>query len=191
MEIKESSFAYQKTKKIYTYQDYLKLPDDRNRYEIIEGELIMGPAPSLNHQDVSRNLLIKIEAFLKKHNIGKIYHAPCDVVLSDYHVVQPDLIVVLDSNKNILSEKNIQGTPDLIIEILSPDTAYYDLVEKKELYEKFGVKEYWIVDPKKHRIEIFTLEEGNYLLFQRVEKEGKVKSKILDFEVPLKHIFQE
>ena len=192
MQVKESSVAYQKKKKIYTYQDYLELPDDRNRYEILEGELIMSPAPSTIHQDVSGNIVLELKAFVRKNDLGKIYYAPYDVVLSKHTIVQPDLLFVTNENKKIITEKNIQGAPDLIIEILSPATAYHDLVEKKKIYQQFGVKEYWIVDPKMLWIEVYVLEEGKYQLFQRSEKSGTVQSKIIaGFEIPLSKIFEQ
>ncbi|HDL18575.1 MAG TPA: Uma2 family endonuclease [Bacteroidetes bacterium] len=191
MEIKKSSLASQKSKRNYTYRDYLDLPDDRNRYEILEGELIMGPAPITIHQRISRKIEIQLAYFVEKHNLGEIFDAPFDVIFGETNVIQPDLLFISNENKKILTEKNIQGAPDLIIEILSPATAYYDLIEKKEIYEKFGVQEYWIVDPKRQWIEIYTLTDRKYQLFQRQEIKGKIHSKILaGFELSLENIFK-
>ena len=130
MEVKENSLAYQTKKKIYTYQDYLELPDDRNRYEILEGELIMGPAPITIHQRISRKIGKQVDYFVESNNLGEIFYAPYDVIFDETNIVQPDLLFISNENKNILTEKNIQGAPHLIIEILSPTTAYYYLVEK-------------------------------------------------------------
>lgn len=191
MKVKETAAAYRTQKKIYTYQDYLNLPNDRNRYEIINGELIMTPAPKIIHQDISRNIGIELALFVQKHKLGKVYYAPCDIVLSNENVVQPDILFILKENMNIITEDNIQGAPDIVIEILSPSTGYYDLVAKKEIYETFGVKEYWIVDPKKQWIEIYILKENKYNLHQRADKAGKIQSHLLKwFEIDLETVFK-
>lgn len=189
MHIRESVTKYPE-KKTFTYKDYLELPDDGNRYEIIEGELIMTPAPIPKHQIVSMELLLQLKLFVDKHQLGLVFHPPCDVLLTEKDLVQPDIFFIAQKNRKIITEKNIQGVPDLIIEILSPATAYYDLIEKKELYEKFGVKEYWIVDPKKQWIEIYTLGEGKYKIHMRRERSGKIDSLLMKgFEIELKKIF--
>jgi len=190
MKVKETSPRYLTQKKLFTYQDYIDLPEDGKRYEIINGELIMAPSPSTGHQDVSGNLLFEMRKFLEKNKAGKIYHAPIDVVLSEHQVFQPDILFITNENAKIITEKNISGPPDLVIEILSPTTGYYDLIEKKEIYEKFGVREYWIVDPKKQWVEIYFLEGGKFKSIQRLEKAGILKSHILEgFEIALETIF--
>lgn len=150
-----------KTAVKFTYQDYLHLPEDR-RYELIEGELFMVPAPESYHQDVSRNLEFILWEFVKENDLGKVYYAPTDVVLSREDVVQPDILFIEKGRLGIVKEKNVQGAPDLIIEILSPSLRYRDRVHKKKLYRKYGVREYWIVDPQKKQIEQMHLEEGGY-----------------------------
>jgi len=192
MKVKETTAAYRTQKKIYTYQDYLNLPNDRNRYEIIKGELIMTPAPKIIHQDISRNIEIELALFVQKHKLGKVYYAPCDIVLSNENVVQPDILFIPKENMDIITEDNIQGAPDLIIEILSPSTAYYDLIDKKEIYETFGVKEYWIVDPKKQWVEIYILKGNMFSLHKRTKKTGKIQSQLLKgFELDLEIIFKK
>lgn len=165
-------------KRKYTYEDYLNLPDDGNRYEIINGELIMTASPVTSHQKVSIFLSTEIQVYVTKENIGFVFYSPYDVIFDDKNIYQPDILFISKENKNIITEENIKGSPDLIVEILSPSTAYYDLFEKKEVYEKFGVKEYWIVDPQKHWIEIFALKQNKYVLYSRTEKKGKVKSSL-------------
>ena len=190
MKIKETSPAYLTKKKIYTYQDYLDLPDDGKRYEIIDGELIMSPAPYTIHQQVSVNIIAELIPFVKKNKNGKVLYSPVDVVLSKTNVFQPDILFVSNENLPIIQEKNINGAPDLIIEILSAATGYYDLIEKKEIYEKFGVKEYWIVDPKKQWAEIYFLDRGKFKSIQRLEKARIVKSNVLKgFEISLEIVF--
>ncbi len=190
MKVKETSPAYLTRKKIYTYQDYLDLPDDGKRYEIIDGELIMSPAPYTIHQQVSANIIEELIPFVKKNKNGKVLYSPIDVVRSKTNVFQPDILFVSKENLPIIQEKNINGAPDLIIEILSAATGYYDLIEKKEIYEKFGVKEYWIVDPKKQWVEIFWNEKNKFKSIRRLEKTGILKSNLLkEFEISLETIF--
>ena len=130
--------------KKYTYDDYLSWQDDQ-RWEIIDGKVYaMSPAPLIAHQRISRRLFeILLNALDKKP--CELFYAPADVVFSEYNVVQPDIFVVCDPNK--ITDTNIQGAPDFIAEILSPSTAAKDQEEKKELYEKYGVKEYLLIDP--------------------------------------------
>jgi len=190
MRIKERVANYLIKPKISTYQDYLNLPDDGKRYELINGELVMVAAPFTIHQIISGNIEEEIRTFLKQTQMGIMIHSPIDVVLSETNVVQPDIIFISEANSNIIKEKNIQGTPDLVIEILSPSTAYYDIIEKKEIYETFGVKEYWIVDPKKQRIEIFELKGNYFELNQRLNSQGMANSLIMQgFEISLERIF--
>jgi len=191
MKVKETSPAYLTQRKVFTYQNYLDLPEDGKRYEVINGDLIMVPGPNTDHQNVSGNLEFELRMFVKKHQIGKVYDAPYDVVLSENNVFQPDIMFVSNENSKIIKEKNITGAPDLIIEILSPATGYYDLTEKKEIYAEFGVKEYWIVDPKKQWVEIYTNETKKFKSEQRLETSGILKSRVLDgFEISLQKMFQ-
>ena len=140
MKVKEQAASYMAQREKYTYQDYLNLPDDGKRYEVINGELVMTPAPNIFHQTVTNNLEFAIRSFIKKNKIGKMFHAPVDVKLSETNLVQPDIIFISQDNSYIIRENNVDGAPDLIIEILSPGTAYYDHIEKKEIYERFEVK---------------------------------------------------
>ncbi len=169
-------------KKIYTYEDYLKTPDDE-RYELIEGDLMMTPAPSIKHQRVSRKLAFVLENFVMSHELGELFYAPCDVFLDDKNVVQPDILFISKERLNIIGEKNIQGAPDLAIEITSQSTAYRDLALKKKLYAKYGVKEYWIVDPMQDTVEVYLLKNSAYTLERAYEKSGVLE---LDCLKPLK-----
>lgn len=190
MKVKEQAASYMAHRKKYTYQDYLNLPGDGKRYEVINGELAMVAAPSTFHQTVLINLVNELKNFLNKEKVGKVLCAPIDVKLSDSNVVQPDIIFISQDNSNIITDNNVDGAPDLIIEILSPGTAYYDLVEKKEIHERFEVKEYWIVDPKKHRIEIYQNVNKWFEQNQRLELEGIAKSLLIKgFEVNLENVF--
>lgn len=190
MKVKETALSYKIHRKVYTYQDYLDLPDDGKRYEIINGELVMVAAPFTIHMRISKKIYNLLLSYSEDETKGEIFYAPIDVVLGDTNVFQPDLLFVKKENSHIITEKNIYGAPDLIIEILSPSTAYYDLVEKKESYASFGVKEYWIVDPQKQWIEIYLNVESEFKLDQRLDKAGTARSQVLQgFEVKLEEIF--
>lgn len=132
---------------VATYADYLRMPDDGKRYEIIDGELALTPAPLIRHQAVSGNLLFTLYAHVKKHDLGQVYNAPVDVVLSSTDVVQPDLVFVSTSRMGIVTERAVQGPPDLVVEILSPSNKKRDNVLKTQLYAHYRVPNYWIVDP--------------------------------------------
>ena len=147
-----------------TYEDLLLLPDDGRRHELIDGNHFVTPSPSTRHQRILTRLLVLLDSYLNEADMGQVFPAPCDVVLSEFDVVEPDLIVVLKSNRDIVTEANIQGAPDLVIEILSPSTAGRDRGLKRKLYEKYGVQEYWIVDPAEETIEIHRQAAGKLVL---------------------------
>jgi len=144
----------------FTYQDYISWPDNE-RWELIDGvPYNMTPAPSTNHQGVAGNFYAILNVSLKGKKC-RPFMAPTDVVLSDDGVVQPDVLVVCDKSK--ITDKNIQGPPDLVIEVLSPSTALKDKREKKWLYEKYDVKEYILIDPVEMYVEQFYIREnGKY-----------------------------
>lgn len=150
-----------KTKQLLTYKDYAMLPDD-NRYELLNGDLFMVPSPGFFHQSISRDLGFLLWNFVKMNSLGLVFSAPFDVVLTDNNVVQPDIIFVSNKNRDIVTEKNIQGPPDLVIEILSSGTRERDILFKKTLYAKHGITEYWIADPTGKSIEVLTLCQGTY-----------------------------
>lgn len=176
-------------KKKFTYEDYQKTPDDK-RHELIGGELFMAPAPIPHHQKVSRELEFQLLQFVKKNNLGEIFDAPCDVYLDDENVVQPDILFISKDRIAIIGEKNIKGAPDLIIEIISESSAYRDMVQKKKLYARFGVKEYWIVVPEQMSIDIYRLGADIYHLHETCTKDGIVESPALPgLRLPLKEIF--
>ncbi len=138
----------------FTYNDYQTAPAD-TRYELLDGDLLMVPAPNLKHQEVQGQLQIELGLFLRKQQLGRLFAAPCDVILSDNDVVQPDLLFVSHEREHLLSSsQNVRGAPDLVIEILSPSTAEKDRGYKRTLYAKHGVAEYWLVDPVAETIQI-------------------------------------
>ena len=176
-------------KKKYTYEDYLKTPDD-TRYELIEGELYMTPSPITNHQRISRKIEFLLEKFVTENDLGEIFYAPYDVYFDDENVVQPDILFISKERLNIIGEKNLQGSPDLVIEILSESNAYRDLIQKKKLYARYGVKEYWIVVPGEKTIDIHILKDKTYQLYKTFNEDDTLDSQILEgFKMELKGIF--
>ena len=153
MKIKETALKY-------TYDDYLALDDDENRYELIDGVIYMMTMPSLQHQEISGSLFNQLYNFLKG-NPCKVYHPPFDVRLSDNTVVQPDIMVVCDKTK--LSDRGCNGAPDMIIEILSPTSIRRDTFTKLNKYLQAGVREYWKVDPEEKMMHVHILDDDRYI----------------------------
>jgi Uma2 family endonuclease len=131
----------------FTYDDLLRFPDDGKRHEIIDGEHYVTPSPNTNHQRTATNLTGMLWAHLQTHPIGEVFSAPFDVVFSDFDVVQPDVLYISRERRPILTDKHVRGAPDLAVEILSPATRTIDETQKRELYERLDVREYWVVDP--------------------------------------------
>ncbi|MDE0465306.1 MAG: Uma2 family endonuclease [Caldilineaceae bacterium] len=144
-----------------TYEDYLKTPDDE-RYELLDGALIVPPAPNTAHQSVQAELGWRMARFIREGGLGHLFFAPTDVVLSRTDVVQPDLLFISSQRAHIIAPANIQGAPDLIVEIRSDSTAERDESFKRQLYADFGVKEYWLVDPEAATISVLLLGEKGY-----------------------------
>lgn len=177
-------------KKIYTYEDYAKLPEG-TPYQLIGGKLIMTPASSTYHQEISKRFEYLLYEYAElKQKLGKVFYAPIDVYFEDEETYQPDIIFISNDRIGIIKKEKIEGAPDMIIEILSPSTAYYDLVHKKDIYAKHGVKEYWIVDPIEKWVESYKNENGKFILIGRVQKGESISSTVLiGFKVKLDTIF--
>lgn len=176
-----------------TYEDYLLFPEDRNRHELIEGEHYMSPAPKTRHQAIVGNLLNLLKNYLKQTKIGKVFDAPTDVILSEINVVQPDLLYISSARVSIITEKNIQGAPDLVIEILSDGTRKTDEITKRKLYERFGVLEYWIIDPVLETVRIYRRVGEAYLKMPDLSLEANetlTTPLLSDLQLPLSEIFE-
>ena len=145
----------------FTYEDYVNAPEDK-RYELLDGELLMTPAPAEIHQRISILLGWRLLQFVTENGLGRVYQAPFDVVLSDMDVVQPDLLFISNARAHIVTAANVQGAPDLVVEILSPSTAERDRTLKRRLYARHGVSEYWIVDTEAGSVEVLLLREGGF-----------------------------
>lgn len=145
-----------------TYKEYRNLPGD-DRYELVEGELLLTPAPSRRHQRILAKLHLRLGTFVESQGLAPLLFAPLDVVLDDHTVLQPDLLYVSrERSANTESNAGIHGAPDLVVEVISPSTAKRDLEVKRKLYGQFGVREYWIVDPDERSIEVLT-QQGDGL----------------------------
>lgn len=174
----------------YTYEDYLRTPEDK-RYELIGGELIMVPAPTMKHQEISIELSYLLMKYNKENDMGKFYVAPTDVYLDDENVVQPDILFVSKERSEIITEANVKGAPDLVVEILSPSSAYSDLVKKKALYARFGIKEFWVVAPDEKTVETFLLEGNTYRTSQSFSEADNLTSNMFPgLIIELKKLFK-
>jgi len=191
--VKTVSLPLQETastaEKALTYEDYRKLPEGAP-YQLIGGELVLTPSPTTYHQIISGKLQFQMMGYVIERNLGMVLDAPIDVYLSETETYQPDIIFIAQERLGIIEHERINGAPDLVVEILSPATAYYDLRKKFRVYERSGVKEYWIVDPEEKSVEIYLLEEGKFRLEQQAAGEGQVTSRVLGgFTVSLETIF--
>jgi Uma2 family endonuclease len=176
-----------------TYDDLVLLPEDGLRHEIIDGEHYVNASPVTKHQRVSYRLVLAIGNYLEEHPLGELFYAPFDVVFSRYDVVEPDLIFISNERRGILTEKNIQGSPDLLVEILSESNRKYDEVTKRALYERTGVPEFWIVDPKRNTIRVFLRNnEGRYERAAELLRGDVLTSPLLPtLEIHLDRIFSD
>ncbi len=175
----------------FNYSDYLQLPEDK-RYEILDGEICVVPAPSIKHQRISRRLLLALTHHVLPNGLGEFFHAPCDVILSDETIVQPDLFLVRRERAGIIGESSVCGAPDLVIEILSPGSRSRDLEIKRKIYAAFGIQEYWIVDPEAASVEVLVWEETGYVSAGVYAAEDCLSSPLFpDMNLVLGKIFEE
>jgi Uma2 family endonuclease len=146
----------------FTYDDLANFPADGKRHEIIDGEHYVTPSPNTKHQAVSGNLFASLYTYLKQQPIGHVFTAPFDVVFSDLDVVEPDLLYVSRERLDVLTKAHVRGAPDLVVEILSPGTRRTDEITKRKLYERYGVQEYWVVDPELDIVKIYRRAEAAF-----------------------------
>jgi Uma2 family endonuclease len=175
-----------------TLAEYRAMPDEPPYYEFINGNPATMPAPTLIHQRILFTLAILMNDFTRKRNVGEVIIAPIDVYLSDDQYLQPDIVFVATENSAILG-KHINGAPDIVVEVLSPSNGYKDATVKKFIYEEFGVREYWIVDPETRSVEVLTHGGAGSIGFQITSKartQGVVSSSVLQgFTVDIATIF--
>jgi Uma2 family endonuclease len=144
------------------YAEYCLLPDDGKRHEIVDGNHYMNPAPTPDHQSVSKHLQYFLYTQIELPGLGQVFNAPIDVQLGEFDIVQPDLIVLLKKCRAKITRTRIIGPPDLVVEILSGSTRNHDSKLKRSLYERAGIREYWIADPAKKHVTQLHLIDGTY-----------------------------
>lgn len=177
-----------------TFKEFrnMEIPDgDKSSYELLNGNIMRRGAPSVRHQDALAELFAKMRTFATEKKLGKVLAAPIDVLFDDGNCPQPDIIFVsMERSFLIDSSDYVNGAPDLIVEIICPGTGKNDKGFKKDLYERYAVKEYWIVDPANQTVEVFGMRENAYHLFEIQEVEGLINSEILPgFEIDIKTLF--
>jgi Uma2 family endonuclease len=176
-----------------TYKDLVKLPDDGLRHELIDGEHYVTPSPVPRHQLIAGNLHLIIGNYVRERGLGVIAFAPLDVVFTQHDVVVPDLLYFTKERyRETITEKNAQGAPNLVVEILSPGTRRRDEGLKRALYERMRVEEYWIVDPKREIVTAFRLQDGRYERKEYTSADAASLTTPLlpDLVIPLKAVFE-
>ena len=172
-----------------TYDDLLRMPDDGLRRELIDGELFVSPSPSYDHQGVVSELVIALGLYAREHG-GSVRPAPMDVFFSERNVVEPDVLFLTAANLSRAEQPFIRGAPDVVVEVSSPSTRRLELVRKRELYQRFGVPEYWYVDLDADRIEIYRLsQDGRYGAPKFAVRGGSMTSTVMPgFELEVDQI---
>jgi Uma2 family endonuclease len=146
-----------------TYDDFVLFPDDGKRHELIDGEHYVTPSPNRRHQELVGRFHLIIGGWLQSHPIGRVYLSPFDVVISQFDVVEPDLLYMSNERAaQVLTEANVQGVPELVIEIGSPSTRKRDETIKRRLYERSGVNEYWVVDPELDVVRVYRSGDSGF-----------------------------
>jgi Uma2 family endonuclease len=176
-----------------TYDDFLLFPDDGQRHELIDGEHYVTPSPNQIHQIIVGNLYFALRGYLEEHPIGQAFLAPFDVVFSSVDVVEPDLLYITAERREILTKQNVQGAPDLVIEVGSPGTRRRDETIKRRLYERAEVSEYWIVDPDLEVVRVYQREGQGFGRPRELSREaGDVLESALfrSFTLPLDAVFR-
>jgi len=176
-----------------TYEDYLLIPEDGKRHEIIDGEHYVSAAPFVRHQRIVLRLAVKLDNFVQARHLGEIFIAPTDVILSPYDIVEPDIFFISSERSAIVEEKNVQGAPDLVIEIHSGSSRRVDRGAKRRAYERWGVLEYWMLDPDRKEAEVCE-RTASGLLRQRAHlsaRDGLATPLLPGLEIPLAEIFRD
>lgn len=171
--------------------EYLAMPEGAPYYQFINGDAIEMPAPILLHQKIIRRLLQHIGNFVDEYRLGELYGSPVDVYFSEKNYFEPDVVFISNERSYLMTEKNIQGAPDLVVEVLSPSTGYYDLSHKKMVYEQEGVREYWLIYPDERRVEVLQNTDNGFIVDNQARTSGIVRSSVLEgFSLDIATIFE-
>lgn len=173
----------------WTYSDLHLMPEDGNRYEIIDGELLVTPSPTTTHQTISKRIGFQLMVQIEQEGLGIVFYAPLDVVFGDTRVVQPDLLVLRPERRSFVTRRAVECAPELIIEILSPATEQRDRTAKRKLYASEGVLEYWLVDPQQHTVEVLILQDEGYARHDLFGPGQTVGSVTFEVSFPIDPIF--
>lgn len=176
----DTIWTYSKLQKVFPFTYKAKV-------EIIRNRLFIMPTPTARHQEIVRDLSFAIERFTRKRKMGKLYFAPLDVILDENNVVQPDILFI-QAGRNLINDRGfVEGAPDLVVEVMSPANYKRSRIEKMKIYCEFGVREYWEIFPKSCSCTVYLLEEQNYLPYSQAEREGVVRSAVIEgLEIDLK-----
>lgn len=143
----------------FDYEAYRALPETGPRYQLVDGDLIMSPAPSFWHQEVAARLFLEMRTFVEQGRLGKVLFSPLDVILSDEDVLQPDIVFISTARKKIIVKEGLRGVPDLCVEVLSPSNRNLDVKTKRLIYARYRLPELWLVDPDRHWLRVFRLRD--------------------------------
>jgi Uma2 family endonuclease len=175
----------------YTYAEYAALPQDGRRWELIDGDFEVTPAPAPRHQTVSRRLQYELMRLLEEPGIASVFNAPIDVILSDTDVLQPDLAILRNERQHLITDRGIEGPPDIVVEILSRSSQVIDRRVKSRTYARYAVPEYWIVDGAIGLVEIHRLGIEGYVLEMRFDRASTlVTPSFPEVVVDLAHVFR-
>src|SRR5580765_417622 len=178
-----------------TYDDFVLFPDDGKRHELIDGEHYVTPSPNIGHQRILGHLHILIATWLESHTIGQVFLSPLDVVFTQFDVVEPDLVYCSNQRAaQILTPQNVQGVPELVVEIASPGTRRRDETVKRRLYERSGVSEYWMIDPEVDVVRVYRREAESFGRASELSRERGdvlITPLLAGLEMPLARIFRE
>jgi Uma2 family endonuclease len=174
----------------YTFNDYLLLPEGMP-VQLIGGELVQEPAPTPYHQRISGTLLFELMRHVREQNLGVVYAAPIDVYFDIFDAFQPDIIFISSARSDIIGKRYIEEAPDMVMEILSPSSMRKDITHKYAVYERSGVREYWIVDPMDRTIDIYVSVDGKFSLSAQADSEGVVQSTVVaGFSIAAAKVFE-
>jgi len=177
-----------------TYDDFVRFPDDGQRHELIDGCHYVTPSPNTRHQEISGRLFALIWAFLDAHPIGRVFHAPWDIVFTNVDVVEPDLVYISNARGAIITPAHARGAPDLVVEIASPGTRRRDETIKRRLYERDNVDEYWVVDPDIDVVRVYRREGSGFsrpIELTRESGDVLTTSLLPGLALPLERLFKE